>query len=45
MSKPARLYPKKEPMNPNPKLIFIGSIIFAIAIGWFGIATFSFGVL
>lgn len=38
--KPARLYPKKE-MKLNPK-IWIGSIIFAIAIGWFGIATSSF---
>ena len=41
--KPARLYPKKE-MKLNPKMIWIGSIIFAIAIGWFGIATSSFGV-
>lgn len=39
MSKPARLYPKEEPMNPNPRLILIGSIVFAIAIGWIGIAT------
>lgn len=45
MSKPARLYPKEEPMNLNPRMIFIGSIIFAIAIGWIGIATASFGVL
>lgn len=45
MSKPARLYPKEEPMDPNPKMIFIGSVMFAIAIGWFGIATASFGVL
>ena len=39
MSKPARLYPKEEPINPNPKLIWMGSIVFAIAIGWIGIAT------
>ena len=45
MSKPARLYPKEEPMNLNPRMIFIGSLIFAIAIGWIGIATASFGVL
>ena len=45
MSKPARLYPKEEPINPNPKMIWIGSIISAIAIGWFGITTASFGVL
>ena len=45
MSKPARLYPKPEPMNPNPKMIWIGSVLFAIAIGWFGITTASFGVL
>ena len=45
MSKPARLYPKEEPMNLNPRMIFIRSIIFAIAIGWIGIATASFGVL
>lgn len=45
MSKPARLYPKEEPMNLNPRIIFIGSLIFAIAIGWIGIATASFGVL
>ena len=45
MSKPARLYPKEEPINPNPTMIWIGSILFAIAIGWIGIATASFGVL
>ena len=45
MSKPARLYPKEEPMNPNSKMICIGSIIFAIVIGWIGIMTASFGVL
>jgi len=45
MSKPARLYPKEELMRPNPKMIWIGSFIFAIAIGWFGITTASFGVL
>lgn len=45
MSKPARLYPKEEPMRPNPKLIFIGSVVFAIAIGWIGLATASFGIL
>ena len=44
MTKPARLYPKEEPMNLNPKVIFIGSIIFAIAIGWIGIATSTGGI-
>lgn len=44
MSKPARLYPKPEPINPNPKLVWIGSILFAIAIGWIGIATSAGGV-
>ncbi len=44
MSKPARLYPKEEPMNVNPKLIVIGSIIFAIIIGWIGIATSTGGL-
>ena len=39
MPKPARLYPKEEPMNVNPRLIWIGSIIFAIVIGWIGIST------
>ena len=42
--KPARLYPKKE-MKLNPKMIWMGSVIFAIAIGWIGFATASFGVL
>jgi len=44
MSKPARLYPKEEPMKINPKLIFIGSMIFAIIIGWIGIATSTGGI-
>lgn len=44
MTKPARLYPKEEPMNLNPKVIFIGSIIFAIVIGWIGIATSTGGI-
>lgn len=44
MTKPARLYPKEEPMNLNPKVIFIGSMIFAIAIGWIGIATSTGGI-
>ena len=39
MSKPARLYPKEEPMNLNPRLILMGSVVFAILIGWIGIAT------
>ena len=43
MSKPARLYPKPEPVNINPKLILIGSILFALIIGWIGIATSNFG--
>ena len=43
MSKPARLYPKPEPMNVNPKMIFAGSILFAIVIGWIGIATSTGG--
>ena len=43
MSKPARLYPKPESMNLNPKLIFVGSILFAIIIGWIGIATSTGG--
>jgi len=42
--KPKRLYPKKE-IKLNPKMIWIGSIIFAIAIGWIRFATTSFGVL
>ncbi|WP_405289612.1 hypothetical protein [Methanobrevibacter sp.] len=45
MSKPKRLDPKPEPVKCSPKFIWIGSIIFAIAIGWFGIITTSFGVL
>ena len=45
MPKPARLYPKEEPMDPNPKMIFIGSMVFAVTIGWIGITTASFGVL
>ena len=44
MSKPARLYPKPEPMNLNPKLIMTGSILFAIIIGWIGIATSTAGI-
>ncbi|WP_292743698.1 hypothetical protein [Methanobrevibacter sp.] len=44
MSKPARLYPKEEPMNPNPRLILMGSIVFAIIIGWIGIATTTVGI-
>ena len=44
MSKPARLYPKEEPMKLNPKLIFLGSMIFAIIIGWIGIATSTGGI-
>ncbi|ALT68226.1 hypothetical protein [Methanobrevibacter millerae] len=42
MSKPARLYPKPEPVNINLKLILIGSILFALVLGWIGIAT-SYG--
>ena len=44
MPKPARLYPKEEPMDPNPKMIFIGSMIFAVAIGGIGIATSTGGL-
>lgn len=44
MSKPARLYPKEEPMDPNPRLILIGSIVFAIAIGWIGMITAYKGI-
>ena len=44
MPKPARLYPKPEPMKINPKLVFIGSIAFAIIIGWIGLATSTGGV-
>lgn len=45
MSKPARLYPKPEPVNINPKLILIGSILFALIIGWIGISTSTYGGL
>ena len=44
MSKPARLYPRPEPMNLNPKLIMIGSILFAIIIGWIGITASTAGI-
>ena len=44
MPKPARLYPKEESMDPNPKMIFIGSMVFAVAIGWIGIATSTGGL-
>ena len=44
MSKPARLYPIPEPMNLNPQLIMIGSILFAIIIGCIGIATSTAGI-
>jgi len=44
MPKPARLYPKEEPMDPNPKMIFIGSMVVAVAIGWIGIATSTGGL-
>ena len=44
MSKPARLYPKPEPMNLNPRLILIGSILFALVIGWIGIVTSTVGL-
>ena len=44
MSKPARLYPKEEPMKINPKLIWIGSIVFALITGWIGIATATTGI-
>ncbi len=44
MTKPARLYPKEEPMKLNPKVIFIGSMIFAVIIGWIGIATSTGGI-
>lgn len=44
MSKPARLYPKEEPKDPNPRLIWMGSVVFAIAIGWIGIATTTVGI-
>ena len=44
MSKPVRLYPKPEPINLNPRLILIGSIIFALVIGWIGIITSTVGL-
>ena len=44
MSKPARLYPKEDPMNLNPKVIMMGSILFAIIIGWIGIVTSTVGL-
>ena len=44
MPKPARLYPKEEPMDPNPKMIFIGSMVVAVTIGWIGIATSTGGL-
>ena len=44
MPKPARLYPKEEPMNPNPKMIFIGSMVVAVVVGWIGIATSTGGL-
>ncbi len=45
MSKPARLYPKPEPIVINPKIIWIGSFIFALVMGWIGISTLFYGVL
>ena len=44
MSKPARLYPKPEPMSINSRLILIGSILFALVIGWIGIVTSTTGL-
>ena len=44
MSKPARLNPKEEPMKLNPKVIFIGSMLVALVIGWIGIATSTGGL-
>lgn len=44
MSKPARLYPKPEPLNLNPRLILIGSVLFALVIGWIGIITSTVGL-
>lgn len=44
MPKPARLYPKEEPMDPNPKMIFIGSMVVAVVVGWIGIATSTGGL-
>ena len=37
MSKPARLYPKPEPITVNPRLLIIGSgltAIFFFIVGW-----------
>lgn len=44
MPKPARLYPKEEPIDPNPKMIFIGSMVVAAVVGWIGIATSTGGL-
>ena len=44
MPKPARLYPNEDPMNLNPKVIMMGSILFAIIIGWIGIITSTVGL-
>ena len=45
MSKPARLYPQPEPIVVNPKMIWIGSIVFALITGWIGLSTLFYGVL
>lgn len=45
MSKPARLYPKPEPVTVDPRMIWAGSIIFALILGWIGISTLFYGVL
>ncbi len=45
MSKPARLYPKPEPVKVNPRTIWFGSIIFAVFLGWIGFSTLFYGVL
>lgn len=45
MNKPKRLYPKPESVKTNPKMIFIGSIIFAVLIGWIGIMTTTIKVI
>lgn len=37
MNKPARLYPKPEPMSINPRLVYLGSGatgIFFFILGW-----------
>lgn len=37
MSKPARLYPKPEPMSINPRLVYLGSGVTGIlffVVGW-----------